>query len=149
MSKTLYEILGVEEDASEAEIKKAYRKLALKYHPDKNSGSKEAEEKFKEISKAYDVLSDPQRRKKYDNGGDAEKLVSLNSESELETFKNQMLNAIEAARIKKNNGNNGEEPSRRDFPNIPERNVPSNNSNSSSQSSQNSSLLHKLFGEGK
>ena len=70
MSKTLYEILGVKKDASPEEIKKAYRKLALKYHPDKNKGSKETEEKFKEIAKAHEVLSDPERRKNYDTGGD-------------------------------------------------------------------------------
>ena len=65
--KDYYDILGVKEDASEAEIKKAYRKLALKYHPDKNPGDKKAEEKFKEISEAYYALGDKERRAKYDN----------------------------------------------------------------------------------
>ena len=64
-----YEILGVDKSASEADIKKAYRKLALKYHPDKNPGSKEAEEKFMEAAEAYDVLSDPDKRSKYDQFG--------------------------------------------------------------------------------
>lgn len=61
-----YKILGVSRDATDEEIKKAYRKLALKYHPDRNQGSKEAEEKFKEICEAYEVVSDPQKRKNYD-----------------------------------------------------------------------------------
>lgn len=62
-----YKILGVKEDASAAEIKKAYRKLALKYHPDKNPGDKKAEEMFKKISSAYYSLGDEKRRKEYDN----------------------------------------------------------------------------------
>lgn len=64
-----YKVLGVEKNASTAEIKKAYRKLAMKYHPDKNKGNKEAEEKFKKISEAYAVLSDSQKRKNYDMFG--------------------------------------------------------------------------------
>lgn len=64
-----YKILGVNKDADENEIKKAYRKLAIKYHPDKNLGNKEAEEKFKEINEAYEVLSDKDKRSKYDMYG--------------------------------------------------------------------------------
>jgi len=64
--KDYYKILGVDKTASEEEIKKAYRKLAIKYHPDKNKGDKEAENKFKEIAEAYEVLKDPEKRKKYD-----------------------------------------------------------------------------------
>lgn len=64
-----YDILGVAKGATPAEIKKAYRKLALKYHPDKNSGDKAAEEKFKEISEAYAVLSDPEKKQQYDTYG--------------------------------------------------------------------------------
>jgi molecular chaperone DnaJ len=71
MAKDYYEMLGVKREASAEEIKKAYRKLAVKYHPDKNPGNKEAEEKFKEISHAYEALSDPDKRKQYDQFGDS------------------------------------------------------------------------------
>ncbi|MBO5824182.1 MAG: molecular chaperone DnaJ [Prevotella sp.] len=64
-----YEVLGVSKDASEDEIKKAYRKIAIKYHPDRNPDNKEAEEKFKEAAEAYDVLHDPQKRQQYDQFG--------------------------------------------------------------------------------
>jgi curved DNA-binding protein len=67
--KDYYKILGVDRNASADEIKKAYRKLALKYHPDKTKNDKESEEKFKDISEAYDVLRDPEKRRKYDNLG--------------------------------------------------------------------------------
>lgn len=66
-----YAILGVERDASDEAIKLAYRKLAMRYHPDRNNGSKDAEEKFKEITEAYDVLRDPQKRAAYDRYGEA------------------------------------------------------------------------------
>ena len=66
-----YEVLGVSKNADAAEIKKAYRKLALQYHPDKNPGNKEAEEKFKEAAEAYDVLSNEEKRRKYDQFGHA------------------------------------------------------------------------------
>ncbi len=69
--KDYYELLKVGQQASQEEIKKAYRKLAMKYHPDKNRGDKAAEEKFKDISAAYDVLSDPEKRKLYDQHGHA------------------------------------------------------------------------------
>ena len=66
-----YEVLGVDRNASEDDLKKAYRKLAKKYHPDINPGDKEAEEKFKEATEAYGVLSDPDKRRQYDQFGHA------------------------------------------------------------------------------
>jgi molecular chaperone DnaJ len=70
-AKDYYQILGLTKSATEADIKKAYRKLALQYHPDKNKGDKVAEEKFKEVTKAYEVLSDTQKRQTYDQFGEA------------------------------------------------------------------------------
>ena len=64
-----YEVLGVDKNATEDQIKKAYRTIAIKYHPDRNPGNKEAEEKFKEAAEAYDVLHDPQKRQQYDTFG--------------------------------------------------------------------------------
>ncbi len=64
-----YEVLGVDKNASEEDIKKAYRKIAIKYHPDRNPDNKEAEEKFKEAAEAYDVLHDPKKRQQYDQFG--------------------------------------------------------------------------------
>lgn len=66
-----YKVLGVDRKASEEEIKRAYRKLAMQYHPDRNPGNKEAEEKFKELNEAYQVLSDHQKRARYDQLGDS------------------------------------------------------------------------------
>jgi len=66
-----YSVLGVQRAASDDEVKKAYRKLAMQYHPDRNNGSREAEEKFKEITEAYDVLRDPNKRAAYDRYGEA------------------------------------------------------------------------------
>ena len=64
-----YEVLGLNKGASESEIKSAFRKMAMKYHPDRNPGDKEAEEKFKEVNEAYGILSDPEKKSKYDQFG--------------------------------------------------------------------------------
>ena len=64
-----YEVLGVAKDASADQIKSAYRKLAMKYHPDRNPGNPEAKEKFQEASEAYEVLSNPEKRQRYDQFG--------------------------------------------------------------------------------
>ena len=64
-----YEVLGLQKGASEEEIKKAFRQLAKKYHPDLNPGDKEAEAKFKEVNEAYEVLSDKEKRQRYDQFG--------------------------------------------------------------------------------
>lgn len=76
-AKDFYAILGVEKTASESEIKNAYRKLALKYHPDRNPGDHELAEKFKEISVAYAVLSDPNKRRQYDISGPSSAVVDF------------------------------------------------------------------------
>src|SRR5919202_5287024 len=70
-TKNLYDVLGVPKNASADEIKKAYRKLARQHHPDRNPGDKASEERFKEVQSAYDLLSDPDKRKQYDTFGDA------------------------------------------------------------------------------
>lgn len=71
-NKDYYEVLGIDKNASEDEIKRAFKKAALKYHPDRNQGDKEAEEKFKEINEAYQVLSDSEKRQRYDQFGTAD-----------------------------------------------------------------------------
>ncbi len=72
MAKDFYQILGADRKASAEDLKKAYRQLALKYHPDRNKDDKAAEQKFKEINEAYDVLKDPQKRAAYDQFGTTE-----------------------------------------------------------------------------
>lgn len=79
MSKNPYEVLGVDKKASADDIKKAYRKLAQKFHPDKNSGDKDAELKFKEIQVAYDTLSDTNKRRQFDNPQTQQEFGDLNS----------------------------------------------------------------------
>ena len=69
MKRDYYEVLGVSKSATPEELKKAFKRLAIKYHPDKNPGNKEAEDKFKEAAEAYEVLHDPQKRTTYDQFG--------------------------------------------------------------------------------
>src|SRR6476661_8570871 len=70
MARDFYEVLGIKRDASDKEIKSAYRRLARKYHPDVNPSDKSAEAKFKEINNAHEILSDQEKRRKYDKYGD-------------------------------------------------------------------------------
>lgn len=84
--KDYYKILGVSKSATTEEIKKAFRKLAVKYHPDKNAGDKASEEKFKEISEANEVLSDPEKRKKYDVLGENWKQYQQQGSQQQEGF---------------------------------------------------------------
>ncbi len=91
--KDYYKILGVDRNATEDDIKKAFRRLALQYHPDRNPGNKEAEEKFKEISEAYEVLSSPEKRAYYDRYGDIAGPASPFTESDFD-FSFRDLNEI-------------------------------------------------------
>ena len=72
MNKNYYDILGLTKSASDADIKKAYKKMAMQYHPDRNKGDKKAEEKFKEVNEAYQVLGDKEKKGNYDQFGSAE-----------------------------------------------------------------------------
>ena len=92
MSEDYYKTLGIEKSTSTEDIKKAYRKLALKWHPDKNPNNKGAEEKFKKISEAYAVLSDPQKRKDYDMFGSADQFRQRYSQEDI--FRGFDLNDI-------------------------------------------------------
>jgi len=83
MAEDYYKILGVDKKASADDIKKAYRKLALKWHPDKNPNNKSAEEKFKKISEAYAVLSDQEKRQQYDNYGSADQFRQRYSQEDI------------------------------------------------------------------
>ena len=86
MADDYYKILGVEKNADAEEIKKAYRKLALKYHPDRNPNNPTAEAKFKSLSEAYAVLSDPEKRKQYDNFGSDQFSQKFSSRGHLSRF---------------------------------------------------------------
>lgn len=80
--KDLYKVLGLPRNASQNDIKKKYRELTKKYHPDKNKGSKEASAKFAEVAEAYEILSDPSKRRKYDRGG----MDAVNNENQPGNF---------------------------------------------------------------
>jgi len=83
MAEDYYQVLGVDKNASSDDIKKAYRKLALKWHPDRNPNNKAAEEKFKKISEAYAVLSDPEKRQQYDQFGSADQFRQQYSQEDI------------------------------------------------------------------
>src|SRR5674536_318971 len=83
MAEDYYQVLGVDKKASADEIKKAYRKLALKWHPDKNPNNKSAEEKFKKISEAYAVLSNKEKRQQYDQFGSADQFRQQYSQEDI------------------------------------------------------------------
>jgi molecular chaperone DnaJ len=91
MSKDYYRILGVERNASSEEIKKSYRKLALQYHPDKNPNNKESESRFKEIAEAYDVLSNPDKKSKYDFSGSFFQSAGSNPFARYDSYWNDMF----------------------------------------------------------
>ena len=91
MSKDYYKILGVERNSSAEEIKKSYRKLALQFHPDKNPNNREAEAKFKEIAEAYDVLSNPDKKSKYDFSGSFFQTAGSNPFSRYDNYWNDMF----------------------------------------------------------
>lgn len=91
MSEDYYKTLGIEKGVDQEEVKKAYRKLAMKYHPDKNPGNREAEDRFKKISEAYAVLSDPEKRKQYDTYG-SDQFSQRYSQEDI--FRNVDLNEI-------------------------------------------------------
>jgi len=93
--RDLYEVLGISKTADEKTIKKAYRKLAKKYHPDMNPGDKTAEQKFKEATDAYNILSDPEKRKLYDQYGHA---AFDGTGAESEFYKNLIPPPVIAAR---------------------------------------------------
>ena len=84
--KELYATLGADKKASDAEIKKAFRKLAAKHHPDRNPNNKASEERFKEISEAYEVLRDPEKRQRYDHLGSFNPGQSINPEDLFKMF---------------------------------------------------------------
>ena len=91
MAKSLYDTLGVAKNASADEIKKAYRKLARENHPDRNPGDSGAEDRFKEIQHAYDVLSDPEKRKQYDRANPPLELLALEDCTRNELADNRTL----------------------------------------------------------
>lgn len=90
--ENLYDVLGVQKNASADEIKKAYRNLAFKYHPDRNPGDAAAEEKFKQISAAYDVLGDETKRRNYDLGGYSSNTYQQNNQQSYQDFYNNFYN---------------------------------------------------------
>lgn len=98
MKKNLYQILGVAQSASEEEIKKAYRMLAKKYHPDINPNNSDAEQKFQEIGEAYEVLGNKEKRKAYDESRNTEKTKSYSTRQKEQKFHYKTSNQKNATR---------------------------------------------------
>lgn len=92
MAKNYYEILGVNRESTDDEIKKSYRKIAMKYHPDRNQGNKEAENIFRDASEAYETLSDGEKRKKYNDKLDGKQNNNKEQKKEGKTTTSQTMN---------------------------------------------------------
>src|SRR5205823_1936474 len=99
MKKNYYEVLGVDKNSTPEQIRQSYRILRLKYHPDKNPGNKEAEEKFKEINEAYEVLSNLELRNIYDRQPDKESFISLDNRIDLLSKNAEEFKTYESKRI--------------------------------------------------
>ncbi len=109
MPKDYYRILGVQRNATEEEIKKSYRKLALKYHPDRNPGDRQAEEMFKEINEAYEVLGNPEKRMRYDRFGSTDDMGSFFDFGNFESVFNDLFNDFFGTQTRRQRSRKGDD----------------------------------------